>query len=54
MPGHLQKLEKQGFMMVMELDACHMPEDPALPAPMGGYVVSFVVSYEWGFGMPLH
>jgi hypothetical protein len=50
--GHLQKLEKQGFMTSVELVACRVPEDPALPTPVGGYVVSFVVFYEWGFGTP--
>jgi hypothetical protein len=54
MVGHLQKLEKQGFLMVAELTACHVLEDPALPTPTGGYVVSFMAFYERGFCMPLH
>jgi hypothetical protein len=54
MLGHLQKLDKQGFMTAVELAACHVPVDPALPAPVGGYVVSFVVFYERVFGMPPH
>jgi hypothetical protein len=39
-------------MMVMELVACRLLEDPAFPAPMKGYVVTFVAFYEQGFGMP--
>jgi hypothetical protein len=53
-PGHLQKLEKQGFMIAAELTACRVLEDPVLPTPMGGYVVPFMVFYEWGFDTPLH
>jgi hypothetical protein len=53
-PGHLQKLVKHGFVAVTELEACRVPEDPALPAPMEGYVVSFVAFYEWGFAATLH
>jgi hypothetical protein len=41
-------------MTEVELTACHVPADPALPAPVGGYVVSFMVFYEHGFGMPPH
>jgi hypothetical protein len=54
MLGHLQKLAKQGFMMVAELMACHVPEDPMFLAPTKGYVVSFVAFYEWAFGTPSH
>jgi hypothetical protein len=53
-PGHMQKLAKQGFMMVMELTACRMPEDPTFPTPTGGYVVSFVAFYERAFDTPSH
>jgi hypothetical protein len=53
-PGHLQKLLKQGFMMAAELMACLVPEDPVFPAPVEGYVVSFMAFYEWGFGTPSH
>jgi hypothetical protein len=52
MSCHLQNLVKHGFMAAAELEACHVPEDPAFPAPTERYVVSFVVFYEWGFGMP--
>jgi hypothetical protein len=52
--GHLQKLRKQGFMMVAELTACRVPEDLAFPTPAEGYVVSFVAFCEWGFGTPSH
>jgi hypothetical protein len=54
MPGHMQKLMKHGFMAAAELEACRVPEDPAFPAPVEGYVVSFVTFYERGFGMPPH
>jgi hypothetical protein len=50
MPDHVQKLLKQGFMMVVELTSCYMLEDSAFPAPGEGYVVF----YEWGFGTPSH
>jgi hypothetical protein len=52
--GHLQKLEKQDFMMAAELTTYRVAEDPTLPAPVGGYVVSFMAFYERGFGKPLH
>jgi hypothetical protein len=35
-------------MSVAELEACWVLEDPAFPASVEGYVVSFVVFYEWG------
>jgi hypothetical protein len=54
MPGHLQKLMKLGFMAAVELEACHVLEDPMFLASMEGYVVSFVAFYEWGLSMPLH
>jgi hypothetical protein len=54
MPGHLQKLVKYGFMAAVELEACRVLEDPAFPAPVDGYVVSFGAFYEQGFSMPLH
>jgi hypothetical protein len=54
MPGHLQKLVKYGFMAVVELEACHVLEDPVFPAPADGYMVSFVAFYERGFGTPPH
>jgi hypothetical protein len=54
MQGHLQKHAEQGFMMVVELVACHAPEDPTFPMPTEGYVVSFVAFYERGFGTPSH
>jgi hypothetical protein len=41
-------------MVAAELEACHVPEDHTFPAPMEGYVVSFVAFYERGFGMPQH
>jgi hypothetical protein len=52
--GHLQILVKHGFMAVVELEACRVPEDPTFPAPVEGYVVSFVSFYERGFDTPRH
>jgi hypothetical protein len=54
MQGHLQKLIKQGFMIVVELTACRVPQDPAFPVPAEGYMVCFVAFYEQGFGTPSH
>jgi hypothetical protein len=45
---------KHGFMAAVELEACHVPEDPTFPAPVEGYMVSFVAFYVRGFSMPLH
>jgi hypothetical protein len=47
MSGDKQKLAKQGFMMVVDLTACRVPEDPTFRIPAKGYVV-----YERGFGTP--
>jgi hypothetical protein len=41
-------------MMAVELEACRVSEDPALPTPAAGYVVFFMTFYERGFVMPLH
>jgi hypothetical protein len=46
MSGHLQKLVKQGFLMAAELVACHVPEDPAFPAPEEGNMVSVPRSFD--------
>jgi hypothetical protein len=51
---HLYDLMSQGFMMVVELTTCRVPEDPASPALMEGYVVVFIVFYEQGFSVPSH
>jgi hypothetical protein len=51
---HLQDLLSQGFMTVVELATCHVPEDPASPMPMGGYVVAYSTFYERGFDVPSH
>jgi hypothetical protein len=32
----------------------HVPEDPASPASVGGYVMVCVTFYERGFGVPSH
>jgi hypothetical protein len=52
--GHLQKLVKQGFMTATEFVACHVREDPAIPTPKEGYVVSFMAFYERGFDTSSH
>jgi hypothetical protein len=41
-------------MTVAELATCRMPEDPASPMPMGGYVVTYAKFNEWGFSVPSH
>jgi hypothetical protein len=41
-------------MAVAELKVGRVPEDLAFPAPVEGYVMSFAVFYERGFGMPPH
>jgi hypothetical protein len=33
-------------MTTMELATCRVPEDPASPAPVGGYVVVCAAFYE--------
>jgi hypothetical protein len=53
-PGHLQKHVKQGFMLVAELTPYRVPEYPSFPAPVEGYLVSFVEFHERGISMPLH
>jgi hypothetical protein len=54
MLGHLPKLVRHGFMLAAELKACQVPKDPALPAPMDEYVVSFTAFDERGFAVPPH
>jgi hypothetical protein len=51
---HLQNLVCQGYMTAVELMTCRMPEDPISIVLTGGYVVSCVVFYERGFGVPSH
>jgi hypothetical protein len=51
---HLQNLVGQGYMTAVEFATCRVPEDPASPAPVGGYIVACVVFYERGFGVPSH
>jgi hypothetical protein len=45
-PGHLQKLMKHGFVVVAELEPCHVSEDPMFTTHAKGYVVYFVAFYE--------
>jgi hypothetical protein len=41
-------------MIAAELATCCVPEDPASPPPVGGYVMACMVFYELGFGVPSH
>jgi hypothetical protein len=45
---------KHGFMAAVELEVCQVLEDPVFPMPVEGYMVSFTMFYERGFGMPPH
>jgi hypothetical protein len=51
---HLQNLLSQGYMIVVEMATCRVPEDPASPVPMEGYIVACTAFYEQGFGVPSH
>jgi hypothetical protein len=46
MQEHLQNLVIQGYMTMAALAACRVPEDPASPTPMRGYIVACAVFYE--------
>jgi hypothetical protein len=37
---HLQNPVSQGYMTRAELATCHVLENPASPAPVGGYIVA--------------
>jgi hypothetical protein len=54
MQKHLQNLVSQGYMTMVELATCHVPEDAIYAAPVGGYVVACMAFYERGFGVPSH
>jgi hypothetical protein len=54
MQEHLQNLMSQGYMTVAELATGCVPEDPASPALVGGYIVACTAFYERGFSMPSH
>jgi hypothetical protein len=41
-------------MMAAELATCCVPEDPASPVSVGGYIMACAVFYEWGFGVTSH
>jgi hypothetical protein len=43
---HLQSLVSQGYLTVVELATCRMPEDPVSPVQAGGYVVACVAFYD--------
>jgi hypothetical protein len=51
---HLQNLVSQGYMTAAELATYRVPEDPACPASVRGYIVACTVFYERGFGVPSH
>jgi hypothetical protein len=44
----------QGFLIVVELLTCRVPEDPTSPTLAEGYMVAFAVFYEHGFSVPSH
>jgi hypothetical protein len=50
----MQNLVSQGFMTAADLTTSHMPEDPASPVPVRGYIMACAAYYEQGFGVPLH
>jgi hypothetical protein len=52
--GHLQNPVKHVFVSATELKACRVPKEPALPAHVVGYVVSFTAFHERGFNVPSH
>jgi hypothetical protein len=41
-------------MTAVELATCHVPEDPASPPLVGGYVGACTTFYEQRFGVPSH
>jgi hypothetical protein len=51
---YLQNLISRGYMMMAELTACRVPEDPASPVQTGGYIVACTAFYEQGFGVLAH
>jgi hypothetical protein len=54
MQKHLQNLVTQGYMIATEFATCLVPVDPTSPAPVGGYIMAFMVFYERGFDVPSH
>jgi hypothetical protein len=40
--------------MAAELMTCRVPEGPASPVPMGGYIVACAAFYKHRFGVPSH
>jgi hypothetical protein len=51
---HWQNLVSQKYMTTAELITCRVPEDPASPVPVGGYIVACMTFYERGIGVPSH
>jgi hypothetical protein len=43
---HQQNLVSQEYMTMTELATYRVPEDPASPTPVGGYVMACMVFYE--------
>jgi hypothetical protein len=46
MQEHLQNLMSLGYMTTTKLASYLVPEDPASPAPVRGYVMTCVVFYD--------
>jgi hypothetical protein len=44
--AHIGGYTCQGYIIVVELATYRVPEDPASPAPVGGYVVACTAFYE--------
>jgi hypothetical protein len=49
---HLQNHVSLGYMIVVELPTCCVPEDHVSPVLAGGYVMACMTFYEHGFGVP--
>jgi hypothetical protein len=41
-------------MIMVELATCRVPEDPASPVLVGGYIIVYAAFYECGFCAPSH
>jgi hypothetical protein len=52
MQEHQLNLMILGYMIAAELATCHVPEDPASPILVGGYVMASAAFYERGFNVP--
>jgi hypothetical protein len=51
---HMQNLMSQEYMITAKLTTCRVPEDPASPILVGGYVVTCTTFYARRFCVPSH